>query len=385
MTTLISFLGKGTGDANGYRTLTYRFDSAFVRTVPFFGLALNEYLKPDRLIVVGTRGSMWDVFFQKHPDASDLIEAVESIRVDEAMLQRFSQYLCDELGLQVDCVLIPYAADERTQAEVLTRLAGAVQTGETVFLDVTHGFRHLPMIALVAARYLSHVKKVRVAELYYGAAEMTDAATKETPVLKLTGLLRMLDWVDALSTYDKDGDYSPFAPLLEADGMDQGRAALLERAAFFERTSNPVKARETLGTIHESLAAHRGPYGSLFNAELQKRVEWHTRGTRADWERELAKGYLARRDYVRAAAFMFESICTREVEHQKLGDVNDFEKRKQAFDKFKQSNADAHKLAAIRNALAHGLRPRDDRELPDLASDKALNETLKRLMKSLLR
>ena len=35
-----------------------------------------------------------------------------------------------------------------------------------------------------------------------------------TPVLRLTGMLRMLDWVDALSAYEKGGDYGGFAPLL---------------------------------------------------------------------------------------------------------------------------------------------------------------------------
>ncbi|HRD94530.1 MAG TPA: TIGR02221 family CRISPR-associated protein, partial [Accumulibacter sp.] len=66
MNTLISFLGKGQPDQQtGYRTTNYRFDAGFSRAVPFFGLALTEYLKPDRLVLVGTAGSMWDVFFHR--------------------------------------------------------------------------------------------------------------------------------------------------------------------------------------------------------------------------------------------------------------------------------------------------------------------------------
>jgi CRISPR-associated Csx2 family protein len=65
MSTLISFLGKGQADPQtGYRTANYRFDDGFSRRVPFFGLALAEYLKPDRLVLVGTPSSMWDVFFR---------------------------------------------------------------------------------------------------------------------------------------------------------------------------------------------------------------------------------------------------------------------------------------------------------------------------------
>jgi len=59
MTTLISFLGKGRLDAQrtGYQETTYRFSADFARSVAWFGLALAEHLKPQRLILVGTRGA----------------------------------------------------------------------------------------------------------------------------------------------------------------------------------------------------------------------------------------------------------------------------------------------------------------------------------------
>ena len=61
-TTLVSFLGKNTGDPKtGYRNATYRFSDGRESTTPFFGLALAEALKPDRLVIFGTAGSMWDV------------------------------------------------------------------------------------------------------------------------------------------------------------------------------------------------------------------------------------------------------------------------------------------------------------------------------------
>ena len=103
-----------------------------------------------------------------------------------------------------------------------------MRPGENLSLDVTHGFRHLPMLALVAARYLARVVSVKVEELYYGALEMT-TPDGETPVLRLGGLLAMLDWVEALAPYDKDGDSGVFAPLLPADGMDKGKAEVKGR------------------------------------------------------------------------------------------------------------------------------------------------------------
>jgi CRISPR-associated DxTHG motif protein len=42
---------------------------------------------------------------------------------------------------------------------LLTLMAETVQPWDTVHLDVTHGFRHLPMLALLAALYLQYARK----------------------------------------------------------------------------------------------------------------------------------------------------------------------------------------------------------------------------------
>ncbi len=375
--TLISFLGKGRADAKtGYRSATYRFDEGFVRTVPFFGLALREYLQPGRLVLVGTPGSMWDVFFDREGaegDTIELIEAIENNQVDAVLLAKHAVRLEHELGVPVQCVLIPFARNTAEQIEVLTLLAEQVREGENLCLDVTHSFRHLPMLALVAARYLSHVAKVKVSELYYGALEMTPAGG-ETPVLRLSGLLHMLDWVEALATYDKDGDYGVFAALLAADGMEPNRATLLEKAAFFERTSNPVKAREALSSVFPFIEQHRGGLSDLFRDELIKRINWFRAPERYQWEASLARASLGRQDYLRAAMFMYESVSTRAVSYEVRGNPYDHADRKEAYSQIRSQNTDAKTLEYLRNALAHGLRPpeRDYKSKSDIACEAAL-------------
>ena len=81
MSTLISFLGKSASNAQtGYRTANYVFEPGFERNVPFFGMALLEYLKPEKLILAGTAGSMWDVFFDhQHTDDDGLLALMEAV------------------------------------------------------------------------------------------------------------------------------------------------------------------------------------------------------------------------------------------------------------------------------------------------------------------
>ena len=384
MTTLISFLGKG-DPQKGYRTANYRFDVDFARCVTFFGLALTEYLKPDDLILVGTASSMWEIFFDREGVDGEamlpLIDAVAAGTVDESLLDLPRQQLEKQLDIRVDCLLIPRAQTADEQAEILRRLAEVVGPGERLWLDVTHGFRHLPMLALVAARYLTRVVGVKVEEIFYGALEMTPPGG-ETPVLRLKGLLAMLDWVDALATYDKDGDYGVFAPLLVDDGMPADRAEGLASAAYFERTSNPVRARETLSGVFSAAEAHEGPLGGLFGATLGKRMGWFRRTTRHDRELALADAYLDRRDYVRAAIFMYEAFVTRACYKQRLDD-NDYAQRDEAYDNAASRTPAVARLKRLRNALTHGVRTRDNQDARALEREESLRDVLKSLRKTL--
>lgn len=383
MTTLISFLGK---QQRGYRTATYRFSADHSARVPFFGMALAQYLRPDRLILLGTSGSMWDVFFEQQAEDIDdallqITDAAANNAVTEEMLVEHAHRLSAKLGHPVECQLIPYARDEAEQTAILAELADAISENERLVLDVTHAFRHLPMLALVAARYLKHVRHVEVADIYYGALEMTPPEG-ETPVLRLGGLLKMLDWVDALATYEKDGDYGPFGALLQADGMEAGRAVLLEKAAFFERTGNPVKARETLSSVIGSVERHAGPLGRLFRDTLVKRLSWFRAPDRNDWELALARAYLGRRDYLRAATFLYEAFVTRATLESQC-DPNDFDARRQSHAEARMNNPDVKTLEYLRNSMAHGVRPLNDRHTRLLGDENKLRNELTRLAQTL--
>lgn len=72
-TTLIGFLGRGTFSQDGqrqpYRRVRYQFESWLSPEVSFFLHAAHGWLqhkkrKPERLVVLGTPGSMWDELLQ---------------------------------------------------------------------------------------------------------------------------------------------------------------------------------------------------------------------------------------------------------------------------------------------------------------------------------
>lgn len=379
MTTLISFLGLG-DKKKGYRTTNYQFsDGKIFNATKYIGLTLAEKITPKKTIFLGTSGSMWDVFLEHSGETMteewfSLSEAVANHQVTQEQLNLFSKDLSKKLGSEVHCILIPFAKNEREQIEILSVLSNHLNADEKVVLDVTHGFRHLPMLSLVAARFLKKIKNIDVAQVYYGAFEMT--ADEKTPVLELESLLTMLDWVDGLATFDKDGDYGVFAPLLQKAGLPERDGDLLKQAAFFERNNNSSQARQKLSSIFNRIDETNNAIFELFKPQLIKRLDWFKKGNRGKQEKKLAYEYLARQDYLRAVIFAQEGMISEQTLQDK-GDPNSYEYRESARQQLKENKGFGF-LSNIRNALVHGLGRDAKKDLKDILENEVkMKQSLK--------
>jgi CRISPR-associated protein, TM1812 family len=258
-TTLITILGRTPKDANGYRPTRYTFsDQSRTEPLAFFGWALQQQIHPQRMVVLGTEGSMWDHLFegdidfeQDNPDERlALIEATEKKQVTQEQLDRLTPYLEARIGCEVNLALIPYARDEVEQVELLRRIATHVPQEGSVHLDITHGFRHLPMLILLAALYLRIARKALIEKIWYAAY---DPDTQQAPVLDLSGLLQIADGLQALSSFDKDGDYGVFVPMLRQAGLPDETVTALQKAAYYENILNVTESTGQLRRAREGL------------------------------------------------------------------------------------------------------------------------------------
>lgn len=371
MHTLVSFLGKGRDNPQtGYREANYRFPDGRTDTTAYFGLALARHLAPDRLVLLGTAGSMWDVLIENLPgiggedDAArlDLMDGVAGQRVDQALLDRVAPLVERALDRPVQLLRIPFGRDEAEQRAILDAIAQAAPSGR-VSLDLTHGFRHLPMLGLLSAFVLDGLGR-QVDGLYYGALDMS--AEGIAPVLRLDGLIAVQRWVDALASFEASGDYGLFASLLERDGVPADKARCLQEAAFFERTFNVSDAARKLRSFLPVLDAPLPGASGLFQRRLKERLAWVREGDLAGHQRKLAFEHLKRGDHVRAVIFGYEGLLTRLCREQGR-DPLDFVERKQVADEFGRElrggehadwKRDAFRtLSHLRNALAHGTPP----------------------------
>lgn len=397
--TLISFLGRGnSGRGKRYRPATYQFDGGQQQTTEFFGLGLLQQIQPDRLLILGTTGSMWDVLLfslglgQEHDEALlALTESADADRTTQEELDGLTTVVSERLGLPVTLRLIPYGRDTGEQAEILQRMALDLVEGDAVTLDVTHGLRHLPMLAQMSALYLRRVKNVEVRGLYYGALDMTRDGL--TPVMNLRGLLDIADWTGAVESFDKDGDYGVFAALMQAPAPAAAR--LLQESAFYERTTRPGQARNKLREL-DALFDQQPltGIGSLFAPTLRARLAWHREERLYLRQQALARLYLEHGDFLRAALLGYEAFITRLMYQQGMTNPDHWKQREtvkkeyEALNKTLLPRSDEYQryclLRDLRNHLAHGNASPQAEIQKALASAEQLRDFLNDLLERLL-
>jgi CRISPR-associated Csx2 family protein len=394
--TLVTFLGRGREDPKtGYRKTSYSFPDGPSCETSFFGFALANHLATDRVIILGTRSSMWGVLVEHVAAEGEeeeariaLLDAETAGSVGQALLDRLTDVLRRAAGREVVPRLIPFGRTDDEQREILETISGVAGHGQVSF-DLTHGFRHLGMVGMLSAFMLERIGHLKVDSMWYGALDMSEGGV--TPVLKLDGLGATQRWIDALDRFDASGDYGVFAPLLTADGMRNDWAHCLEDAAFHERTFNLSDAARSLRTFRQALAGRLRGASGLFQDKLRERLAWIDEPDLSAQQRRLAQQYLGRMDFVRAAAFAWEAVVSREC---KGYDLLKWETRKTAAEaldaKFKAPDcgpacADAYRtIKMLRNALAHGTPPDDDRFRKLLASPDRLREALAGALDQLL-
>lgn len=370
--TLISLLGKTNLDnKTGYRAARYRMPDNQERATEYFGLALADYLHAERVILLGTSGSMWDLFVERvagDDDAEELrlalFDAVRTETVTEDLLTQLGPIIAQKIGRAVDCLLIPTSVSFTDQQALLTQLAEHLRHQERIALDLTHGYRHLAMLGLAASRYLVHERNVRLEGLYYGALEMTRDGI--TPVVSVDGLAHLLEWAETFEAYEANGDFARFAPLLTRDGFSASMTGRLTQAWHHLQVSNIMDAAQTLRPVWHELQKPLSGASELFRPRLLKALHWCQMERLSTMLRPLALQSLRRGDLLRTAIFGLECILAREVEDTG-GDPMDYKMRKEIDERLQaELKNDEHPdwkreaywlLKNVRNACAHGMTP----------------------------
>ena len=110
-----------------------------------------------------------------------------------------------EREILIEIVEIPAGKNKKEQDEIFDAMFRNIEEGETIYFDVTHGFRSIPMLALTIVNYARVVKNAQVGGLYYGAFDAKDEETGNVPLFDMTYCDSILQWTGAAESFISSG------------------------------------------------------------------------------------------------------------------------------------------------------------------------------------
>ena len=191
----LTFLGA----AEAHQT-TYIMPDGREHAAPYFGVALARFYPDSDMKVLVTdkaREMHWARFRRQAEDYVDKLEAVE----------------------------IPDGADENELWSLFQTVVDTVAEREEVIFDITHGYRSLPFLSLLAVAYLRQIKQIDLRAVFYGNFEARDRSVEpqRTPVIDLSDFVSLFDWMTAADRFVRFGDATDLAERLRAAKPDQNQ------------------------------------------------------------------------------------------------------------------------------------------------------------------
>ena len=116
------------------------------------------------------------------------------------------------LGYSYETVHIPAGFSQKELEEILYRVFERIPDEATVHFDITHSFRHLPMLVMLLLHYAKVIRNIQVGGVYYGAYE---APGEMKPILNLAFFSELQDWTRAVARFVHTGDASMLAEILD--------------------------------------------------------------------------------------------------------------------------------------------------------------------------
>lgn len=193
-----------------YRSMTYLFNGQTLPPTAYVQRALIDAHRDrpfDRIVLLltdGARAKHWtpaDRPRNSHNEASDRVPTLRA-----------------ELGLPVEPPL-PYVlqpiseniGDRAEQWNWFQALLSHVDPGDELYIDMTHGFRVVPIVLSAALHYLQTIKGARLVAAWYGADQAAGAGG--APIVDFTDFYTLGQWADGVSRLIENADAGKLAAL----------------------------------------------------------------------------------------------------------------------------------------------------------------------------
>lgn len=208
----LSFLGT-----SPYETCNYYLDNK-EQTIetPYVQTAITQFLcanwqAEDKIVIFTTQKA-----FEKNWQSSDSKQGLEQ------------ELKSVNLPCNIKNIMISDGKDTTEIWEIFQKLCDEVRDNDHIIFDITHAFRFLPMLTIIAFIYLKTLKKIEITGVYYGAFEALGTpnevknmpvSERLVPIFDLTSFVYLADWSIAVDRFVMAGNSQAISELVKQEAM----------------------------------------------------------------------------------------------------------------------------------------------------------------------
>ncbi|MGC8814507.1 TIGR02221 family CRISPR-associated protein [Dictyoglomus sp.] len=326
---LISLIGKGRTSENilkGYVKTKYRFRTGEIFETGFFGSALWKYVshkeKIDHWYIFGTTKSSWSEIIYALEESKrnnfyhlsyEVYEA-EITGIAENLLKTWEDALSSEIpGIKL--ILIDPFNYEFFSEFLLKNLP---DEDLKIILDITHGYRYLPLILSFSLMYVKNFKSIKELKIYYGALEMSE--NNEAPVLEIDHINELFQISTAFELYRNSGYFSELLKNLGIHGKEN---------LYFMIEMN-LRPRKELKEVIESLKKVEKEYKKICAESLIKDLTpLYSEEYLEDRMTKRAEFFFEKKQYLKSLILLYEALTIIILKKAGYGDLTKIENRRQ--------------------------------------------------------
>ena len=237
---LITALGSGTynkeKNEKEYRPATYYVEEGHpLEKTELIASAIDEQWKMDKIIFIGTTGSMWSNVYKfycnnkgvkKNEDYYNKLKNTElkankDTPIEKLEIEKFNS----TFDGKIKGIVIKYGVDNKENLEnfhSIIEIEKEIEDGDEIFIDITHSFRSMSFWLFLIMTYLKDVsnKNIDIKNITYGMFEAQNEK-KETPIVSLNLFIDILKWFKGASELKNYGNSYSILEELEKNLEDK--------------------------------------------------------------------------------------------------------------------------------------------------------------------
>ncbi len=246
---------------NFYTDCVYQIkEDGFSYKTPYAQLAVLKYVMPnpamrDRITILLTDQAKRENWLDRDYSTREIgILAGRGVQIRPGEKKTgFQKILKSEYPqTPIEVIRIREGRSREELDEIFEKMYGAAQPGETIYFDITHGLRSIPMQVLTVIHYAKALKEIEVGGIYYGAYEIgedREDGLRYVDLLDMSMCSKILDWTSAAESFVKGGSSNQIWKLKES-GRDVSELERLALKSLHDLTSclNTCKGKSNVSS-----------------------------------------------------------------------------------------------------------------------------------------